>query len=134
MTTHFTLNANQPAMLSSENTMDVLQGTPGGKLTGCALSKMKRVKLLGSSSMPGGWGQQICFSAWLPPAAFLKHLKAKVLGSQLATNGAHAFKLTWPCGEVRSPWDPPIPAPSEISLALPAVSYAASPVRSLDFK
>ena len=33
--------------------MDVLHGTPGGKLTGCARSKIKRVKLFGSSSIPG---------------------------------------------------------------------------------
>lgn len=34
-----------PAMLSREKTMEVLHGTPGGKLTGCARSRMKRVKL-----------------------------------------------------------------------------------------
>ena len=40
-------------MLSREKTIDVLHGTPGGKLTGCARSKIKRVKLFGSSSIPG---------------------------------------------------------------------------------
>ena len=40
-------------MLSREKTIDVLHGTPGGKVTGCARSKIKRVKLFGSSSIPG---------------------------------------------------------------------------------
>ena len=48
-----------PAMLSREKTMDVLHGTPGGKLTGCARSRMKRVKLFWSSSMPAkGWRRE----------------------------------------------------------------------------
>lgn len=53
----------RPAMLSREKTIDVLHGTPGGKLTGCARSKIKRVKLFGSSSIPGVSGRQFrqCF-------------------------------------------------------------------------